>query len=160
MIQYKNCVLIYRATIDGFKAIDFHAKCDDKENTVTIIKNNFNYVFGGYTRAKWSSKNGFISDSEAFIFSLRRNGILNDDKLMIKEPSHAIHGYPDRCVSFGYGHDICIISESNIKTGSYTNYSSSFEEPKNCSNYFDMKCFLAGNYNNWLSNEIEIYQIS
>jgi hypothetical protein len=158
MIQYRKCVLIYRATVDGFKAQDFHAKCNDIENTVTVIKNDLNYVFGGYTQAKWSSRNCFNSDTEAFIFSLRRNGVSTDDKLMVKDHIHAIHSYSDRLIAFGYGHDICIINESNIKLGSYTNYSISFEKPKNCFDV-DLKSFLAGNYNNWFTTEIEIYQI-
>ena len=42
-----NGILLYRATRDGFTAKSFHSKCDDIPNTVTIIKNNFNYGFGG-----------------------------------------------------------------------------------------------------------------
>ena len=43
--------LLYRATRDGFTASAFHEKCDGKENTITIIKTNGNYVFGGHTSA-------------------------------------------------------------------------------------------------------------
>jgi hypothetical protein len=40
--------LLYRATRDGFNGEVFHSKCDGKGNTITIIKNNLNYVFGDY----------------------------------------------------------------------------------------------------------------
>ena len=39
-----NTVLIYRATRDGFKAKDFHDKCDEKGPTLTIIKTTTGHV--------------------------------------------------------------------------------------------------------------------
>ncbi len=48
--------LIYRASRDGFKASQFHAKCDNKPNTLIIIKSTKNNVFGGYTEQSWSGK--------------------------------------------------------------------------------------------------------
>ena len=36
--------LIYRASRDGFEAFNFDSKCDNKPNTLVIIKSN---VFGG-----------------------------------------------------------------------------------------------------------------
>jgi hypothetical protein len=77
--------LLYRATRDGFASSVFHSKCNGKENTVVIIKNNFNYVFGGYTSAKWGNDRSYGSDSNAFIFTLRRNGILDVNKFMVKD---------------------------------------------------------------------------
>ena len=53
--------LLYRATRDGFTAEAFHLKCDGKENTLTIIRNNLDYVFGGYTTAKWLSDKNLLS---------------------------------------------------------------------------------------------------
>ena len=46
--------LIYRASQDGFEIANFHSKCDDKPNTLGVIKseNNEN-VFGGYTEQSW-----------------------------------------------------------------------------------------------------------
>jgi hypothetical protein len=40
MIKFTNDTLLYRATTHGFEASAFHAKCDGKENTITIIKTN------------------------------------------------------------------------------------------------------------------------
>ena len=47
--------LLYRATTDGFSGNDFHSRCDGKTSTITIIKNNLNYVFGGYASASWNN---------------------------------------------------------------------------------------------------------
>ena len=44
-----NYALIYRASRDGWAAADFHSGCDHKGPTVTVVKSNGNYIFGGYT---------------------------------------------------------------------------------------------------------------
>ena len=74
MTQSINGVLLYRATTDGFDSKVFHMKCDGKANTITIIKNNFNYVFGGYTSATWDDGSkgrfsAFKTDPHAFIYT-------------------------------------------------------------------------------------------
>ncbi len=68
-------ILLYRATRSGFEAQEFHARCDSKPNTITIIKNNLNYAFGGYTPSPWNSSGGYINGPIEFLFSLRRNGV-------------------------------------------------------------------------------------
>ena len=69
MTNSSNGILLYRATRDGFESRSFHLKCDGKANTVTIIKTNGNYVFGGYTAAKWTSMGVYVNDTSA-IFSV------------------------------------------------------------------------------------------
>ena len=73
--SYTTGTLLYRATRDGFGVSSFHTRCDKVPNRFTIIRNSFNYVFGGFTAARWSSTAGYIEDPTAFIFSLKRNGI-------------------------------------------------------------------------------------
>ena len=41
--------LLYRATIHGATAADFHKRCDNKGSTVLIIKSTYNKIFGGFT---------------------------------------------------------------------------------------------------------------
>jgi hypothetical protein len=60
--------LLYRATRDGFTANAFHANCDGKAKTITIISTN-NHVFGGYTSAAWNKSGDYIKYASAFIFS-------------------------------------------------------------------------------------------
>jgi hypothetical protein len=67
----KKLSLIYRGSRDGFSAGDFHSKCDGKSPTLTVIKTDHGYIFGGYTQAKWSSNHEAIEDPNAFIFSFR-----------------------------------------------------------------------------------------
>ena len=53
-----NCSekLLYRASIDGWAATNFHFCCDNKGPTVTVIKSTGNYIFGGYTEQQWNGK--------------------------------------------------------------------------------------------------------
>ena len=101
MTKLSNGILLYRATRDGFSGEAFHAKCDDKAKTVSIIKNNLNYVFGGYTSEKWTSNDEFITDKNAFIFSLRKKGDSNNQKFKIKNVEFAIYGDSNYGPTFG-----------------------------------------------------------
>jgi len=47
--------LIYKGSKDGFKSRDFHSKCNNKPNTLVIIKSSNGNVFGGYTEKSWSN---------------------------------------------------------------------------------------------------------
>jgi hypothetical protein len=49
--------------------VNFHSKCDDKPNTLIIIKSINGNIFGGYTEQSWSGK-GYRFDPNSFIFSL------------------------------------------------------------------------------------------
>ncbi len=69
-VDYK-IVLLYRGTRDGFTWDSFHSKCDDHPKTVIVVRSN-NNIFGGYTSSTWNNQGGFISDSNAFLFNLRK----------------------------------------------------------------------------------------
>ena len=62
--------MIFRASRDGFKAIDFHKKCDGKSNTVTFILSKTGKIFGGFTDVSWDSETDAKEGSNGFIFSL------------------------------------------------------------------------------------------
>ena len=52
-------MLIYRSSRDGWEYINFHAHCDNKGPTVTVVKSG-NYIFGGYTEQSWNGKHSVI----------------------------------------------------------------------------------------------------
>ena len=156
--------LMYRASRDGFAARAFHDRCDNVPNTVTIIKNNLNFVFGGFTAARWSSTVGYIADPTAFIFSLRRNGISNYYKLLINSTlvNNAIFGYSPFGPTFGGGNDIYIRDQSNTTdigpyVASYSNIRT--YTPPTYPSGSNGTLFLTGGYRNWLTTEIEVYQL-
>ena len=93
--------LLYRATRDGFGAKDFHSKCDNHSNTLTIFKaKQSSNIFGGFTSVEWDSSNGWKSDLNAFIFSLT-----NKDNKPVKMkiiPVYHVHAIYCHSVLFFY----------------------------------------------------------
>ena len=84
MIPFNDSRLLYRATRDGFSASAFHQNCDGFMNTISIIKTDSNFVLGGFASVVWnytynSELMGWKTDNHSFLFSLRRNGVSNNE---------------------------------------------------------------------------------
>ena len=141
-INVHNLELLYRGSRDGFGSADFHSKCDNRPNTVSIIKTTKGYIFGGYTQVGWSNGGNegcYSNDSRAFLFSL----VNRFKKPFISEvvnPCYALVCNSNFGPVFGNNpNDICISNYSNTTTKSYSNGLSSFRAPndiKNHSGYF------------------------
>ena len=65
-----NFVLIYRASRDGWHSSKFHALCDEKGPTVTVVKNG-NNIFGGYTEMSWDDGKHLIKGMQCWFNTLR-----------------------------------------------------------------------------------------
>jgi hypothetical protein len=151
--------LLYKLTRDGYGASTFHTKCDGKANTVTIIKTNSNYVFGGYSAAMWRDNGTYGYDTTAFIFSLRRNGISYSEKYMVKNPTYAIYGHKIEGPTFGEGKSDIFLS---LQTDGYghTNFGHSYDLPSGYSyGQANTQSYLAGSYNSWVPIEVEVFQL-
>ncbi len=159
MTESTKGIILYRATKDGFTSQSFHSKCDGKGNTITIIKNNLNYVFGGYSPSAWNSSGVWINDPNAFLFSLRRAGVSFKDKFTVKAKTLALYGDSSNGPIFGGCHDIHICNQSNTKIGSFSNFGFAYNLPDGYTYEENAKGFLAGNFNQWTTTEIEVYQI-
>jgi hypothetical protein len=159
MTKSSDGILLYRATRDGFNGQAFHSKCDGKENTITIIKSHLNNVFGGYASSAWNSSASYINDPNAFLFSLRRNGVSFKDKFTVKQASSALVGNSSYGPIFGGGNDIFICNQSNTHSGNVCNFGHSYNLPDGYTYGGNARDFLAGNYNQWTTTEIEVYQI-
>jgi hypothetical protein len=144
--------LLYRGTRDGFGANDFHSKCDNHKNTLTILKAKGSpYVFGGFTSINWNSTNAHKSDPNAFLFSLTNK---NNQPSKMGQIDTRFSIYCDS----GYGpifgrNDIHICNNANTTKGSHSCLGSAYQYPQ--PNQGDS--YLAGNCNFQLS-EIEVYQ--
>ena len=62
--------LIYKASADSDRAIDFHKKCDEAKSTIVLIETDKGKRFGGYTSVSWKGNCKEKIDEDAFIFSL------------------------------------------------------------------------------------------
>lgn len=108
--------LLHRATRDGFEAANFHANCDDKGPTVTIVKSG-NNIFGGFTEMSWQSgpDRGYTSCTKAFLFSLDNPLGLEPTKMPLKDSYQqlsAMKCHSDYGPTFGNGHDLYISGRS------------------------------------------------
>jgi hypothetical protein len=52
----KRFVLLWRGSRDGFRARDFHGRCDGRANTLMLILDTDGNVFGGFTPLQWESR--------------------------------------------------------------------------------------------------------
>ena len=149
--------LLYRATRDGFESEVFHEKCDGKSNTISIIWNNLNYVFGGYASSAWNSSGKDINDPNAFIFSLRRKGVSFKDKFVVKDAGAALFGHIEYGPTFSI--DIEIRATPNIKNNNNSHFGKSYELPDGYIYDKNAREYLAGYFSFWKTTEIEVYQI-
>jgi hypothetical protein len=153
--------LLYRASRDGFGARDFHSRCDDHANTLTIFKaKNSGHIFGGYTNATWSSLIQYKYDPNAFIFSLT-NKENQPCKMVTSNVDRSIRCSPYYGPSFGSGcengSDIFITFDANVRDNSYTFLGGTYKHAKYERGSTEVQSFLAGSYRFRLE-EIEVFK--
>jgi hypothetical protein len=146
--------LIYRASQDGFEAFSFHTKCDNKPNTLIIIKSTNGNVFGGYTEQTWNHTGNYKDDPNSFLFSLINK--LNKPIKIKWSKNNGIGCISNYGPTFGGGHDLSIADKSNANLDSYSFLGTSYihEDFNEGSN--EAQSFLAGSIQ-FKVLEIEVY---
>ena len=92
-------VLRYKASRDGWKAVDFHRKVDGMAPTVSLFKVKENdQCIGGFTSAQWASPESgtFVNDSTAMLFNLTTHQLFKS-----QDHSKAIECYKGYGPKFG-----------------------------------------------------------
>ena len=138
--------LIYRGSRNGFRAEDFHEKCDEKKNTIVVVQARNGRRFGGFTEAKWDKSNGYKSSSTGFLFSLD-----NKEVYYNKKNEYDIYCYSDKGPTFGGGHDLFIDDNCNKDNESFDNSNHSYDT-------YGKKYALAGTKYFYVE-EYEVYQL-
>ena len=83
--------LVYRATEDGDKAVNFHNKCDKIGPNIVLIKTKKGFIFGGFTFRNWEHLPRDIDvnrpnlgsasrDANAFGFNINNQKIYNNER--------------------------------------------------------------------------------
>ena len=150
--KIKNINLLYRATLDGDSCKSFFNKCGKKGATVSLIKTKKNRIFGGFTNAEWSDKEGVkrLYDNKAFLFSLD-----NMQKYKILKPEVAIGCYPnENCLVYGNNAD----SAGVYLSRNFLNRKDSTENHKTRVYNVPSDYCLTGE-NNFEVEEVEVYQV-
>ena len=143
-IKFYN--LLYRASRNGYRAEDFHEKCDGKKNTIVFVQARNGRRFGGFTEAKWDKSNGYKSSSAGFLFSLDNKEIYYN-----KKNEYDIYCYSDKGPTFGGGHDLFIDDNCNRDNESFDNSNHSYDT-------YGKKYALAGTKYFYVE-DYEVYQL-
>jgi hypothetical protein len=134
--RHKTWELLYRGSRDGFDPHDFHSRCDGHANTLTIIEDIHQFVFGGFTPVEWESRvwNGKMweknncpkaDDSmKTFIFTLRNPYDVPARKFSLKPDwkQYAIYCDGEQGPVFGVEADITVRRPCDTEFVSYTEY--------------------------------------
>ena len=135
----------FRKSRDGSTTDDFHNKCDNKGNTITIIETTKGYIFGGYTELQWDKSNKFKKDKSTFIFSLNnktkylpRN---NNDSIYCSQCYGSVFGCDQADIAWGY--------KSLDKGQCYKDESSTFLSDR----------ILTNGEEYWDTKEVEVFKI-
>lgn len=155
-LPQKKFTLMFKATVEGFSADAFHAKCDDKGPTLAVIQSKEGYIFGGYTAQSWGG-NGFKTDHTTFLYTLTNPHSLPPTKFVLKplEANHAIMCYNFYTVVYGGGvHALQVCSMSNEVNNSWVNFPGSFIDTAGKGK----ETFTGGS--SFTTSEIEIYSVT
>ena len=140
-LRKKKLKLIFRASRDGWTSSQFHAKCDGRGATITLVRSTFGHVFGGYTAVPWhQTANNYSYDANAFIFLLRSSRGKVPQKYGVTNPGNAVYNANNYCPTFGGGFDFYLCTNCNVTNSSYSNLGNSYSAPKDNSH-------LTGGYN-------------
>lgn len=108
----KKWQLLYKCPSTGFDSKEFHNKCDNQGPTVTLIQYNKQFLFGGFTRAPWSTTNDkVVHDEMAFLFTLIHPSNIEPVQFRMNPCTVeiAVYHHSDYGPAFGMlGKDLCI----------------------------------------------------
>ena len=141
----KKYNLLFRASRDGFRALDFHSKCDEKDFTVVLVKTKVGRRFGGFTDAKWDQSSSYKKGGNGFIFSLTNREIYYN-----KNDSHNIYCDIHYGPIFGKN-DFYISNDCNINKNSCDISNNSYDTRG--------KLYAMANAPNYYVEEYEVFQI-
>ena len=138
--------LLFRMSRDGSNCSDFHRFCDNKGETLIIIKTDKNYKFGAYTPLNWvTPSSGEVNDSKdelTFLFSLDKKQKFT--KIPGQRPETA-RSQKDYGPLLGWGTDLGI--NPDMKNGWSSN------------NTFLRNRELTNGESSFVVNEMEIFQV-
>uniref|UniRef100_A0A8C6URK5 TLDc domain-containing protein n=1 Tax=Neogobius melanostomus TaxID=47308 RepID=A0A8C6URK5_9GOBI len=70
LFNHPQLHLLYKASVHGFAANQFHNRCDRQGPTICVAYNSSGFVFGAYTAKDFAQTNQNIMDEQAFLYSI------------------------------------------------------------------------------------------
>lgn len=141
----KEVNLLYRASRDG-DSTQFHNKCNGKINTITFVKSKNERKFGGFASMGWHSNNAYISDKNAFIFSLDFN-----ECYYPKNGNNTIYGSSSYGPLWGQGNHDLYLASGCLSNNSSATYQTDYYN-------YNGKMFVLSGGNNFQAEDYETYE--
>jgi TLD len=69
-LQNKDLQCLYKASRDGWSALNFHDKVDDKGSAVLVCRTRSGVTLGGYNPSGWRSTDDYYSSTTAFLYAM------------------------------------------------------------------------------------------
>ena len=154
----KNMELIFRGTRDGMTNTSFFNKCANQGQTIILIKNDKDYIFGGYASEPWKNNtNGSLESApESFLFTLINMYNTQPTKFQSKNDNNEIQQYSSSYGPiFGGGIDLGVYKDI-LKDGGWSNFPFTFQD----SLKKGKSIFTGDNNNNFFKiKEIEVFKV-
>ncbi|KAK8810569.1 hypothetical protein WA158_007144 [Blastocystis sp. Blastoise] len=158
----KKWKLLFRASEHYYLASKFHQYCDNKGETVTLIKHighdDHINIFGGYTDQSWESDSGWKPYSKEFLFILSNEHNIPPTKYeyISSDRSKGIWCSSSYSPTF-LQTDICIHDQCHSNTNSYcrSNYSSACNNPQKSSLFVNTN--NSNSNNNFIVEDYEVW---
>ena len=139
--------LLYKLSLHGDNASTFHSCCDNKGNTLTLVRNSKGYRCGGFTTKNWNVDGyGNINDQNAFLFSLEYK-----EQYFTYDGYNAISNNRDCGPIFGSAPDLLISNICSKNCTSVCNFPVDYSGNK-------LRC-LSGGWKFFKVDEMEVYKI-
>ena len=116
---------------------------------------NFRCVFGGFTKAAWSSDYKYLPDDSSFLFSLKNASSDKPYIINCSDSRHAIYCGKDYGPCFGYSTCLNIWNWSNLTAVGQSELNYNYKRAKS-----ESECgrFLAGEREFFIVKQIEVFQ--
>jgi hypothetical protein len=160
--------LLWRGSRDGFKAQEFHRRCDGHANTLTVILDTKGNIFGGFTPVEWESRtpiswldnfNCFKADDslKSFVFTLKNPHNIPARRFALKaEEKHKAILCDSTCGPwFGDGNEVIVFDNRSANTDSWTRLGDCYTNDTG----LDEDIVLTGP-NTFQVKEIEVFEIA
>ena len=121
--QYINLKKIFTISVDGSALRSFYNKCEGISNSILVIKDSENNIFGAYASEAFAPKNTFFGTAECFLFTFyneNRIHVFNttgiNDHYMYCDNNQLCFGCSDDYFSLALTNDLLDGYSKNTKT--------------------------------------------
>ncbi len=147
---FQKWEMCYSKTTDGASSEAFHNLCDTRGPSITLIKLDNGFVFGGYNDYHWTSVNAY-GEGNGFIFS-----ITSQKRYPVVRRDRAVYNHQSYGPTFGSGHDFMVSSVMNL---SYCNFPHGYSRDGVTASSSDEACQELAGINRSTNSEISELEV-